>query len=124
MIYKIKTKLSSTISIIGFSLLISLITSCSSITPSEEIPPVAEGSELTNLTDGTSRKIRRDNREGYLKNVKKSLYEEDGITKSIIELNQRKNHIMTLDEVIFLVQACEYGNKQACDLIKSREIQF
>ncbi|AFY55517.1 hypothetical protein Riv7116_3038 [Rivularia sp. PCC 7116] len=121
MIYKIQKKLLFSTSIIGSLLLISLITSCSSSTPSDEIPPVAEVSEFTNQI---SQIIRRDNREIYLNNVKKSLYKEGGITQSIIESNQRKNHVMTLDELIFLIQSCEYENKQACEFIKSRQNQF
>ncbi|MBV6627813.1 MAG: hypothetical protein KI793_33635 [Rivularia sp. (in: Bacteria)] len=122
--HKNQIKFLFSISIVGLSLLMGLITSCSSDTPSDEIPPVAQGSELINFTNRNSSKIWRDNKERYLKGVNKSLYKEGGITQSIIQLNQRKNHIMTVDELIFLLESCEYKNQQACEFIQSRQNQF
>ena len=98
-ISKIKTKFTTfAISIIGFSLLVGLTTSCSSTTPSDEIPPVAEDRRFINLI---SRQNWRDNRKLYLKSVEKSLYEEEGITKVIIDSNQGQNERITVDEEIF-----------------------
>ena len=98
-ISKIKTKFTTfAISIIGFSLLIGLTTGCSSTSPSDEIPPVAEDSRFINLI---SRQNWRDNRKFYLKSVEKSLYEEEGITKVIIDSNQGQNERITVDEEIF-----------------------
>ncbi len=116
--FKIKTKiLPFTISIVGVSLLVSLTTSCSSTTPSDEILPVAEGN---GIATPNSPEIWSDNREFYLKSVEKSLYKKEGITNSIIESNQGKNERITLDKTIFLIQSCEYGNQQACDFIRSQ----
>lgn len=108
------------ISILGLSLLTISITSCSSNTPTDEMPPVAEDVKFIN---NNSRKIWRDNSERYLISVEKSLY-EGGITNLIIESNQGKASAMTVDKEIFLIQSCEYGNQQACEFIKSQPNQF
>jgi hypothetical protein len=121
-ISKIKTKFTPfAISVIGFSLLIGLTTSCSSTTPSDEIPPVAEGSEITNQI---SQEKWRDNRKRYLKSVEQSLYEEEGITHAIIESNQGGSTTITVDEEVFLIQSCEHNNKEACEFLKSQPNQF
>ncbi|MGB3638628.1 MAG: hypothetical protein WBA39_13790 [Rivularia sp. (in: cyanobacteria)] len=114
----IKTKLFPfAISILGLSLLISLTASCSSTTPSDEIPPVAKDIKFINPT---SRQIWRDNRERYLKRVEKNLYEEEGISDLVIESIQEKNVPITIDKEIFLIQSCEHGNGKACSFIQSQ----
>ena len=109
-----------TISLLGLLLLPISITSCSSNTPTDEMPPIAEDVKFIN---NNSLKILHHNSERYLISVEKSLY-EGGITNSIIESNQGKARAMTVDEEIFLIQSCEYGNQQACEFIKSQPNQF
>ena len=109
-----------TISFLGLLLLPISVTSCSSNTPTDEIPPVAEDVRFIN---NNSRKIWRDNSERYLISVEKSLYEGD-ITNLIIESNQGKASVLTVDEEIFLIQSCKYGNQQACEFIKSQPNQY
>ena len=109
-----------TISFLGLLLLPISITSCSSNTPTDEIPPVAEDVRFIN---NNSRKNWRDNSERYLISVKESLYEGD-IANLIIESNQGKASVVTVDEEFFLIQSCEYGNQQACEFIKSQPNQF
>jgi len=86
-----------TISLLGLLLLPISITSCSSNTPTDEMPPVAGNVRFIN---NNSRKIWRDNSERYLISVKRSLYEGD-ITNLIIESNQGKASVVTVDEEIF-----------------------
>lgn len=121
-ISKIETRfIPFAISIIGFSLLIGLTTGCSSNTPSDELPPVAEDIQVINRT---SQQMWRNSRERYLKNVEKNLYEEEGITKAIIQSNQGKASGITVDEEIFLIQSCQHQNREACAFIESQPNQF
>ncbi len=106
-----------TISILGLALLVISITSCSSNTPTDEIPPVAEDSGLTNRI---SRQNWRNNRERYLKSVENNLYKQGATTQTIINSNQDKNSIITVDEEIFLIQSCQHGNTEACNFIDSQ----
>ncbi|MGB3757456.1 MAG: hypothetical protein WBA07_13945 [Rivularia sp. (in: cyanobacteria)] len=118
----IKTKLFPfAISILGLLLLISLTSSCSSNTPSDEIPPVAEDSKLINQN---SRQSWRDYRELYLKKVEQSLYKEGGTTDVVIESIKANNAIITLDKEIFIIQSCQHGNREACAFIKSQSNRF
>ena len=117
-----KTKiLSFAISIVGLSLLVGLTTSCSSTTPSDEIPPIAEDIAFINRT---SQKKWRDNRERYLKRVEKNLYEEEGISDLVIESIKEKNGTITIDKEIFLIQSCEHGNGKACSFIQSQSNRY
>ncbi|MDY6901031.1 MAG: hypothetical protein SWZ49_23560 [Cyanobacteriota bacterium] len=117
-IFKIKTKiLSFTISILGLALLVISITSCSSNTPTDEIPPVAEDSGLINRI---SRQNWRNNRESYLKSVETNLYEAGGITNTVIGTIKDKNDIITIDKEIFLIQSCQHENTEACSFIDSQ----
>ena len=114
----IKTKIIPfAISILSVSLLIGLTTSCSSTTPSDEMPPVAEDIGLINRT---SQQIWRDNSKRYLKRVEKNLYEEEGISNVVIESIKEKNGPITIDKEIFLIQSCEHGNGKACSFIQSQ----
>lgn len=117
-ISKIKTKiLSSTISILGLALLVISITSCSSNTPTDEIPPVAEDSGLINRISGQN---WRNNRERYLKSVETNLYERGGITNTVISSIKDKNEVITIDKEIFIIQSCQHENTEACNFIDSR----
>ncbi len=118
----IKTKIIPfAISVLGLSLLVSLTTSCSSTTPSDEIPPVAEDITLINRT---SQQIWRDNRKRYLTRVEKNLYAEEGISDIVIESIKEKSAVITIDQEIFLIQSCEHGNKKACTFIQSQSNKF
>ncbi|MEA5597910.1 hypothetical protein [Rivularia sp. UHCC 0363] len=102
-------------------MLISLTTSCSSTTPSDEIPPVAKDIKFISRT---SREIWGNSRERYLKTVETNLYEEGGITDRVIESLKTNNRIMTIDKEIFLIQSCQHGNTEACAFITSQSTRF
>jgi hypothetical protein len=110
-----------TISILGLALLVISITSCSSNTPTDEIPPVAEDSGLINRI---SRQNWRNNRERYLQSVEQNLYKEGGTTDVVIESFKTNNRIITIDKEIFLIQSCQHGNTEACAFINSRLNEF